>query len=260
MFYEESVIEDSLKCVYCNKRLVEPKTIPCGEVLCKNCLEELINESNCKRKFKRLKCCYCNKEHYIPTSGFLSSKHIEKLLMAKPQEIYRSQKTEKLKEYLTNIKNDVEEIDHSLVNGETEIKEKCKIIKNEMETKVESTVEQLNEFSKQFKSEIEAYELECIESFRKSADLRKGLKRKLTDQSEFYLAAKKYLCQAEIDENEIKKYTEYAKQHVNENLIIRNNLRQLMFTNRYVDFAANEQKLDSTLVGWLRNNSLSGNL
>lgn len=64
-------------CCLCNKLLVDPITLVCGNNVCKAHLGEKLDESDEKQKFR---CDLCNKYHTRPEDGFVVNKQIQKAI------------------------------------------------------------------------------------------------------------------------------------------------------------------------------------
>ncbi|KAH7708956.1 RING finger protein nhl-1-like protein [Aphelenchoides avenae] len=56
-----------LKCPACERRLENPKVLPCGHSLCEKCLDSLV-EGDDQRKM--MKCPECSVESQVPDKGF----------------------------------------------------------------------------------------------------------------------------------------------------------------------------------------------
>ena len=59
-------------CDLCNKLLVDPIHLLCGNWICKSHLNELLN--NMSKKESTFICCMCQDEHHIPNNGFMIEK------------------------------------------------------------------------------------------------------------------------------------------------------------------------------------------
>lgn len=97
MFFEEEYINNLLKCHKCIQNFSkydQPKSLPCGKIICDKCEKLIFKESNKERKFK---CTLCSNEHSIPDEGFNLNDLAYSLMTAKPKEIWRGKKYEQLK-------------------------------------------------------------------------------------------------------------------------------------------------------------------
>ena len=69
-------IKSLFDCDFCSNLLVDPISLPCGDI-CKSHINNLLrNTTNDKNFFK----CKCQEEHYIPKRGFMINRRIQKAL------------------------------------------------------------------------------------------------------------------------------------------------------------------------------------
>jgi uncharacterized protein YutE (UPF0331/DUF86 family) len=257
MFYEEEEINQLLKCEKCNQRYIQPRSLPCGEHICTNCLENLIEEQSAKQSGKFI-CCYCSKEHYMPEEGFPISKKLEKLLETKPNQIYRSKAVEELEKQLRNIKSELNVLKSTLDNGIEKIRERCSLLKHQIQLKAESLIDQINKLSDEMQQEIDKYEKECIESFEKSADIKDKLNAKINEDRSFYEKSTNYLSKFKIDDDNVWQLTKDAKITISECMIYFKQLGETLFTKMHYEFEPNEKPVDFSVIGRLKRvNSVS---
>jgi hypothetical protein len=260
MFYEESDIEELLKCQKCKTKYVEPRCLPCSESICSNCLEKLIEEQSAHLNGK-LKCCFCDEEHDMPDAaeiGFPISKNLVRLLEKKPHDVYRGKLVEEFKSHLRIIKNEIESLKENLENGKDNIRDRCALLKHQILMRVESLVDHINKESNEMQQEIDKYEKQCIESFEKSVDTKERVKRKLSESQSFYETSSKYLCQSNIDDNQVSPMKEKAVKCLDECKLLKYDLKKLMFNNYYseYEFKENKYELDLNLIGRIEKKAL----
>jgi hypothetical protein len=247
MFYEEEKINELLRCEQCQKRYVQPRSLPCGECICTSCLEKLIQEQSSYSNAK-LKCCYCLKEHDIPIDGFPVSKKIEKMLAMNSNEIYRGKAAEELKTHLRNIKNEIDDMECILENRTEKIKQRCSFLKHQILIKAESLVCQINQLSDEMQQEIDKYEIECIESFEENKEIKQRTIKAVSEGKAFYEPSNKYLAQFKINEQEVERLVEKSKRTLYNCKIT----KIAIFSKKYFEFEDNEKQLDSSSIGWIR--------
>jgi len=76
MLNVNKIISD-VDCDLCNKLLVDPIVLPCGNTICKTHFNDLINKSKDKINFK---CCTCQNDHLILKSRFVNHLRLQNLL------------------------------------------------------------------------------------------------------------------------------------------------------------------------------------
>jgi hypothetical protein len=119
MFYEETKINNELNCIKCNQRLDEPRILPCGETICAYCYLSIEFKSN------KLKCFVCDENHAMPAEGLPINKRLLRILALNSEEVYRSKEVKKLKDYLNEIQDKINELSFGIYNGLDRIKELC---------------------------------------------------------------------------------------------------------------------------------------
>jgi hypothetical protein len=251
MFYEENAINKLLICAHCNRKLMEPKLLPCGKSICKKCAESMVERLENDNQ-DRLKCLYCTRGHLVPEGGFPSCEILEALLDAKPCEIYRSSLTEELKGHLENMKLKMNEMNESFENGIDKIKERCAQLRNDVQLKSECLADELNKLSETMQLEIEQYERDCIDSFKSSVKVRSELKKSMNEKEEFYESTRAYLAQLKIDDAEVKKKIDLAKLYLANVDQMMFDLKDAMFKKNYLMFFESNTKLNPSVIGELK--------
>ncbi len=144
MFFEEEYINNLLKCDKCIQNFSkydQPKSLPCGKIICDKCETLIYKESNEERKFK---CTLCSNEHSIPDEGFNLNDLAYSLITAKPKEIWRGKKYEQLKINLNKIEQLVQELKLNYENGADKIKEHCIEQRRLVQLSTEKKIEKIN--------------------------------------------------------------------------------------------------------------------
>jgi hypothetical protein len=251
MFYEEKEINQLLKCEQCNQRYIQPRNLPCDEYICTNCLEKLIEEQSAKQSGK-LKCCYCSEEHDMPERGFPISNKLEMLLETKPNEIYRGKAVEELATRLRNIKNELNAFKYTLDNGIEKIRERCSLLKHQIQIRAESLIDNINKLSDEMQQEIDKYENECIESFEMNTDTKEKLNEKIKESRSFYEENSKFISNFKIDDQVILDVTDEAYAILYECNQLKRDLNAALFTKMQCEFEPNEMSLDLSVIGRIR--------
>jgi uncharacterized protein YutE (UPF0331/DUF86 family) len=251
MFYEEEEINQLLKCEQCNQRYIQPRNLPCGESICTNCLENLIEEQSAKL-IGKLKCCYCSEEHDIPKRGFPISKKLEMLLETKPNQIYRSKAVEELEKHLRNINSELNALKSTLDNGIEKIRERCSLLKHQIQIRAESLIDNINKLNDEMQQEIDKYEKECIESFEMNTDTKEKLNEKINKGRSFYEESSKYLSKFKIDDDEVSGLADEAVEIIVECMKLKRDLNVALFTKMRYEFETNEKPLNLQAIGWIR--------
>jgi hypothetical protein len=251
MFFQEQDINELLNCQKCKQRFGEPRVLPCGEFICSICLVQLIEQQS-ETSSAKLKCCYCSKEHAVPEEGFPISKQLEKLLAKEPNKIYRGEMVENFKKLLKSIQIEIKNLDDVLNGGIEKIKDRCSILKYQIQMKAESLVCRINQLSDEMQHEVDEYEIECIESFEKNKEIKEKVKKTISEGKLSYETSNKYLAQFEINEQEVKRLMEKSRQTLYNCKILKRDLREAMFPKKYYEFEENDNPIVSSSIGWIR--------
>ena len=114
MFYEEDSIAEILKCQHCKQQLDEPRNLPCGNIICNSCVQNLMGSLN--KKENSYKCLICHQIHIIQKDGLPINKIVQGFLKKTPTEFYRSELVENFKSNLKYIEKLTIEFENTLTN------------------------------------------------------------------------------------------------------------------------------------------------
>jgi hypothetical protein len=105
MFYKKEEIDAALRCFICSGILVDPRTLPCNESACHECIRKMSNADN------EFDCSFCSIKHKPAGSGeyFPPNSALNKLLKAKAGEVYRNENVNNLRLKLDEINRYYEE-------------------------------------------------------------------------------------------------------------------------------------------------------
>jgi hypothetical protein len=140
MFYDSNEVDNELSCKHCEKRLVEPKFIPCGETICSLC------EKSIQVNDQMFDCLVCKKKHEMPKDGLLKNKLALKMLSIKPTKISRGKAFNTFQESLNHIRMIINLIKHGVNNRDDYVKEHCIELKNNAQLVAEEVIQQINDF------------------------------------------------------------------------------------------------------------------
>jgi hypothetical protein len=250
MFFEEEYINNLLKCDKCIQNFSkydQPKSLPCGKIICDKCETLIYKESNKERKFK---CTLCSNEHSIPDEGFNLNDLAYSLITAKPKEIWRGKKYEQLKINLNKIEQLVQELKLNYENGADKIKEHCIEQRRLVQLSTEKKIEKINKINEELINQINDFESQCIISFSKKENSIKIKLNLLVDEADKFLKEKQdYLKQLKIDKEEIKKFNEISEDlqtKLKNELNIKNNT---IFGDNLIKFNSNICNVEQDIIG-----------
>ena len=245
MFYEESKLNNELNCAKCNQRLDEPRILPCGDSICSYC--HLSIEVN-KNKFK---CFFCHEEHEMPEKGLLINKGLFKVLALNPEEVFRGEKVKKLKEFMNEIKENINKLTYGINNGVDRIKELCLDLMNKVQLKTEEAIEQLNDHNKEMITEIEEFQKDCITSYLANEKANDELKTNKQELEAFNLKWNEYLRQSAFSDENISEAIAKANELAIKAKQDLAKLDEFIFNGGEMKFEKNENKLEKSVLGLL---------
>jgi IS1 family transposase len=247
MFFEEKEMKDLLNCPHCKKRFSLPMVLPCGNSICRVCLDSLVIQNQANKGM--FACPICNLTHEEPAGGFPLNLTIIKILERQQKEFYRGAKAEKLKSYLKNIQIEINDSIYLLDNAVEKIKNYFNYLDQHLILQTESTVKMIEKYSENLRNEIKRHERECISSF-KEENFRYKSKSTLDTKIKFCCDSNSYLGKAIIEDSEIEKLIAEAKSHLRELGELKVNLDSKMFNNKRVKVIDSEivKKHQSSII------------
>jgi hypothetical protein len=165
--------ENLTSCSLCNANfslINEPKLIPCGENVCKNCLSNNFKSLIVKNN-SSFKCPVCYEQHVQPPDGFITNKMILKLAVEKQTEMFTRTNTSGARSYeildqFEQIANDIYASLSELVNlktmGLNRLEQNCRYVRREIGRKAKRIVDLVAKEEKQLIKQIDDYEQEIV--------------------------------------------------------------------------------------------------
>lgn len=246
MFYCKNEINDYLCCKQCGQRLIEPKILPCGVALCRDCAASIKIEN------KKFVCPMCpNRTHEITNEGLPTSETLIHLLKIQPIQITRGKSVELLQSLLNEIQKNINVISHGINNSIDHIKEHCIQLRNQAQLATEQAIQKINNFNQEIMNEINAYESECIRKFETKPDLKLEFDETLRDLQSFHAEWTEYLRTFHLDEQLILNANEAASSLLDKCEHEKQKLNEIIFDNNILTFDRNEHKLSNFFIGTL---------
>ena len=265
MFYNESLINNILKCKHCKQTYDvydQPQILPCcSQTLCNKCIR-LIEKSV---KEKRFKCFLCQKESRMPENGFLKNDLAVQLLSEQPKEIYRGEACEKLKTNISNLDEQINKIKFEANNGEYIIKEHFVEQRRLIQLATEKKIQEIYSSSDKLIQKVNEHEKDCLRNFAFLSQNNSLLNQhvaELTNKAKLTLDYHKdYLKRVKLNDNEMAESNERLNdlRRVIEKEKI--HLKKTIFNNKLMEFVGNNVNQDTeALLGYLKLNTIDINL
>jgi phage FluMu protein Com len=219
-FFKEDEINQVIVCPCCLNVYVDPRMLPCGDTICFDCAKTIKEESGSEE----IKCPVCQEVHKVSDETHLPrNKALEQLSNKQAHEIYRNESVEELKSHLREIQSKAELFKYSLGFPEQQIQEYCETLRNLVDLAQNKLKQELDQASDALFRQIDAYEKECLESFKEleaghSGKLEK-FKEKIVEYedslgeiNDFLCEKVNYLKELDIDNREVQNAIEMSKQ------------------------------------------------
>ena len=212
MFYEQSEIEDLLKCEHCTQPYYEyypPRTLPCCEkTICYKCIQTIQNSV----KDSKFKCISCGEEDSMPKKGFLVNKVISKLIEKQPKEVHRGDEAEKLKQNIVCLEDILNKMSFEMKNGEYLIKEECRELERQVQLIKEKRIEEIEQQTNRFFQKIENFEQKRIRKFHQMQEPLQRADDLINEVNSFIQHKKDYLKQLILNDKETMNSNEKLKE------------------------------------------------
>ena len=252
MFYQVDQIESKLTCPTCSNRFNEPKILPCGRIVCLQCIQKVVD-----MKSLDFICFLCDETHQVPKQGFPTCSLISELIKETPYEIYRGKSAETLKTYLRDIQFQIDDLNNNLNNGIDKIKEHCIDLRNDVQLATETTIQYINELNQSMINRINDYEKICIDQYENEQEYKEKFVRIIKEMRSFHKEWENYLKMLTIDDDEILNAIELAKSKKSNLDIEKKHLKGFTFNNQLLKFNKNILEIDKNILGSLNLNKIN---
>lgn len=236
-----------MNCLSCKLRYKNPKTLPCGEPICQDCIDRLLSKDS-----RGIECPFCKQFHALPENGFPPNKLLQKLISKKLNEVCKDEFVDDLKSKLDTIQKRSKTLENDVNMGKDKIKEHCDYLRNDIEIEKERTLQFLNKYYNEFMAKVDNYEAECNKNFDSDdSEFKKRFDTTVREVDSFLNKWSNDLNDGQIDKHvylEIKRGAdECLKKLDDQDLLVRNKL----FNDRLLTFKENPSPIKSEIIGTL---------
>jgi hypothetical protein len=243
MFYQADKIDSILICKICEKKMVDPRLLPCGRSVCHRCVDLLTDTDK-----KRIKCENCAKNHKIIKDGFPKNLALQQLLECEAKEVLRSNQLEEFKILLDILNTTKQSIESTLECGDATIRDHCDKVRNEMQLAIEQAHTKLDDIHKDFMDEIDNHEKQCQANFKSIKQNKQDIEKALNRSNELLSKSNHLLNQFKIDQTQLATLFESA-QLIQTNLeAIKDGIQKNMFNESLLKFER-QISFDSNVIG-----------
>jgi chromosome segregation ATPase len=226
LFYKEEEIKDELKCFACQLTFDDPCILPCGDSVCFGCVfvnekNEVNNNNRIKEIVENFTCPVCQEIHTNLNPILLPrNKVLQNLLNKKAKEIYRNQSVEELKSILTEIESILPDFQSTLQQPAAKIEQYCHSLEIEVDLKVEQEIQSLRKWQEELHDKIDKFKQKALENVSvtsENEELAKQIEQysnHVNETSEFVERTYEYLKEYRIDDQQVQKAIQFAKENL----------------------------------------------
>ena len=160
MFLKESEITELTKCQRCKETYNVPLMLPCGENVCKSCLQMEISEDfeTKVKPYEKFTCLICDEEHEMPNNGLAVNKPIMKALNLKPHEVSRGETVKRLKEDLKQLQERRNELSKMMESKDETLRNHYEMVRQQIYIVTESRHKEIDEALTELIKEVDEHE------------------------------------------------------------------------------------------------------
>ena len=237
-------INNIFDCKKCDKRLDEPRLLPCGKSICTSCVLSI--QLNLNNEYD---CFLCNNKHEMSKYGLPINEALVELLSFESIKRSRSNAFYTLQESLIDIEQKKNLFEHHLNNSADCIKEYCVHLRNEVKFTSEQSYEQIKYFNMQMIHEINDYEQDLLKYNKNNLVLLKYSQQFRQELESFHLKTNQCLKQLYLNDDKLDNLNQEAVSLKDKAKLEIQNLKEIIFSGRFLKFKANEQELDKSFLG-----------
>ena len=162
-------------CDQCHQLLANPVTIPCGNNICKNHLEDFLTGQS--KNESTFKCQVCDGEHSVPKEGFLINKRMQSGIDMQWNSLKLSPVYEECKRHILEANANLDKIETLEVNSESFIYDYFGEIKRQVDLRREDLKLKIDIYSDKIFKSIECTQLNCIKLSNEANELTKEIEK-----------------------------------------------------------------------------------
>jgi hypothetical protein len=158
--FKVNQLKSSSDCDRCNNFLVDPIVMPCGYIICKNHLNELLtNKSIEKNTFI---CGICQEEHLIPKNGLIVNNRLQKLFKLELNTLKLSPVFDECTKEIEDARDNMVKVELLEKNAENYIYEYFEDIKRQVDIRREDLKFKIDTYSDEIIKSVEMNQMNLI--------------------------------------------------------------------------------------------------
>lgn len=148
--FKTDKVKNLFDCDICDKLLVDPISMACGNNICKSHLDVVLQtETNKDSEFKTFDCELCHEDHFVPKQGFTVNKQIQDCLKIQLTSLKLTPVFDECKREIKEAKENVSIIDSLVKNSDIYVHEFFENIKRNVDLRREDLKVKFDNHSEQ---------------------------------------------------------------------------------------------------------------
>jgi hypothetical protein len=256
MFFQETEINEVIKCSICKETFTDPRLLPCGQTTCSSCVMPMMTSNEDKQWLAQ--CPFCSKRHVVPEneSSFPPNTVVARLIEKKPRPVIRSRDEEMLRQRLTEIDRLIHRFEQGPALRLSNIADYCQSLRNQVDLRTEELKHELDLASQSLRERIDSFEAECVNHHHdqiKNEDVKNRFDEFVKEARSVYSSKMEYLSRMIIDERGLCEANKQSLFCLNKlNLEHDRLLSASTSKEESLLFESSKKKLESESIGVLR--------
>jgi hypothetical protein len=171
--YKVNEVKASFDCDLCNKLLVDPVVMACGNFICKAHLDKLLTNASNEKSI--LICGICQEEHLIPKKGFMVNNRLQKLLRLELNALKVSPVFDECIKEIEEAKENVVKIGLLEKNAENYIYDYFEDIKRQVDIRREDLKFKIDKYSDEIIKSVEMNQMNHIKLSKEINEIRTNI-------------------------------------------------------------------------------------
>lgn len=178
-------IKHSFDCDLCNKLLVDPVVMACGNFICKNHLDKLMKTTSDEKN--GFICGICHEEHTIPQKGFMVNRRLQSLLEFELNTLKGSPLYDECKKEIVKAQENAAKIEILEKSSENYIYEHFEDLKRQVDVRREDLKFKVDKYSDNIIKSLDDQQMNFIELSKEINQIREKINQSKTYLNEFVL-------------------------------------------------------------------------
>lgn len=245
--FDETNLNEIFSCLNCRKGSQNHRILPCGETICTNCIDLLLEKEK-----NAIRCPYCRECHSIPESGSFPENKIMTRHIEKYKDIFTKEKlTEHLIGQLSEISDKAKELTEARAIGKQKLKENCDNVRKSVLDVSHEAHNFLENQKNKFISLVREYMVESERNYSSVVQYKNEFDAVINEITAFHDKWSEYLKKFTFDEVMLSEASQQATKYLIRLEKDLNKLRERLFHGKVIKFKPNIKQLETEVIGKL---------